>query len=95
MGGYFFENFFVQVASGNALVELDELNDIARDELTHRVAKTTIVAIEFFHEGEVCVSNADNDDRAWEIAQLVNGILGRSHVMDGSISQDKEDLVLL
>lgn len=95
LGGYFFENFFVQVASGDALVELDELDDIARDELTHRVTEAAVVAIELFHEGEVCVSNTDNDDRAGEITQLVYGILGRSHVMDGSISQDKEDLVLL
>lgn len=35
LGGYFFENFFVQVASGNALVKLDELDNIARDELAH------------------------------------------------------------
>ena len=59
---HFFENLLVEVASGDALVELDELHDVARDELTHRIAQAAVVAIELLHEAEVSIAHTNDDN---------------------------------
>ena len=82
-----------QVASCHALIELDELDDVAGDGLTLRVPQHLTVTIQLFHRVEIGVANTNDDDRARVLSQLINQVLRLRHVMDRAVSQQEQDLV--
>ena len=93
--GNFLEHLLGKISSGHGLIELDELDDIAGDSLACRVSERTVIAIQLVHHREVCITDSNDNDGAREGAELINQVLGLWHVMDGTIGQDEQDLVLL
>ena len=59
------------------------------------VCQTAIIAIELLHRGEISVTHANDDNRAWVLGKLVDQVLGSGHVMDSAVCEEKKDLVRL
>jgi len=89
----FLENLLGEVTLLHALVVLNELDDIPLGCVTSVVSEDGTVSIEFLHGAEVCVADTDDNDGAWHAGKLDDQSLGGRHVVDCSISQEKEDLV--
>ena len=64
--GNFLENLFSKVTPDHALGELDELDDVTVAWLASGVGKTTTIAIELFHLGEISAADSNNNHRAWK-----------------------------
>ena len=92
--GYFLEHLFSQVTTSHSTIELDELDDIARDSLSHRVSEWTIISIEFLHLAEVFSADTDDDDGAGPFSELVDEIFGGRHVVNYTICHQEKHLVL-
>ena len=88
LSGHFLKDLLSEISTLHSLVEDDELDDIAFARLASRVPKATTIAIQRFHRAEVGIANADNDDRARHMRQVVDQVFSLGHVMNGTISQE-------
>lgn len=93
LSGHLLQHLFSEVTSGHSLVELHELDDVARRSLSTAVMETTTVAIKLFHGTEVGVANSHDDDGAGHAGKLADQVLRLAHVVDGTVRQDQQDLV--
>ena len=89
------EDLFGQIATSDTLVELHELDDIASGCLSSRVTKTASIAIEGLHRREISPADTNDDDRAWHLCKLADQVNGLWHVVDGTIGEQEQDLVLV
>ena len=58
------------------------------------IAKYATIAIKLLHHGEVGVADAHYDYRAGEEGELLDNILRLFHIMDGTVCQYQQNLVL-
>ena len=75
-------------------MELNELNDVTSGWHSLGVSDTATIAVQSLHRREVGPSDTNNDDRAWHLRKLTDQVNSRWHVVDCTVSQEQEDLVL-
>ena len=90
---HLFEHFFIQSSASHTLIELDELDDVSGYELAVGVSEADLVAVQLFHEGEISVAHANDDDGAGKLGQVVDGILSSRHIVDCTVCEQQEDMV--
>ena len=90
----FLENLSSQITFPDGILEADELYNIASSNFTS-VAQTATITVKGLHRAEVSIADADDDDRARQPGELNDEINRLSHVMDGTIREDKHDRVHL
>jgi hypothetical protein len=83
----------IQQALGFGLVVLNKLDDVTLNSKAPVVAQDSVVAVKLLHVGEICVAHTNNDDGTRQSREVHKEPLGLSHIMDGSISQQEQDIV--
>jgi len=91
--GHFFEHLFRQVALSLSLLEFNKLHDVSFARLTVISFENPAISIQFFHGAEVSAADSDNNNGDGQRGKLDQEVLGARHVVDGSIRQDKHDVV--
>lgn len=76
------------------MLELDELDDVALCESSCGASKESAIAVELIHHSEVCVTHSHNNDAARQRGSFHNEVLGSRHVVDCSVGQDQQNVVL-
>ena len=64
------KHLFRQVTHPHALLVFYELNNISGAFLSTRVSETATISIKLFHGGEVCITDANNNDGAGQFGQV-------------------------
>jgi len=91
--GHFFEHLFRQIALNLSPFEFNKLHDVSLARLTVISFENAAISIQFFHGAEVSAADSDNNNRDGQLGKLDQDVLGARHVEDGSIRQDKHDVV--
>lgn len=90
--GNFLKYLLSEVTTADSVVEAHKLDNIALSHFS-LVTQTTTIAIKLLHGIEISITDANNNDRAWQLSQsddLVNGLI---HVMNGTICEDKQNRI--
>jgi hypothetical protein len=77
---------------GDKLAHGNELDDVASHLAAAAVDERGHVGIEALHQREVCVADADDNNRQGQHGRSDNHIDGRVHIGDDAISQDEANL---
>lgn len=81
-------------STSSRLVVHHELGDVTSC-IVSAGRQNLAVTVQVLHLGEVGTADADDNDRHWRVGGGNDGGLGGVHVVDGTISQDEQDGVLL
>ena len=58
------------------------------------ISQQAVIAIEWFHIGEICLTDTDDNDTCWQRWRLNDLLDGLGHISDDAISNQQQDLVL-
>lgn len=58
----FLKHFLCEVAAGNALIELDKLDNVTLYGSSTVISEDTVVAIKLLHLTEISIADAHDDD---------------------------------
>ena len=89
------KNFFCQLcrALAGILLELHELHNISRSYVAILISESAVIRVKFLHHLELLLSHSHNNDAQRKAGSLDEKAFGLLHVMNLSVSDDKEYVV--